>query len=149
MTSIIASRKSRTPGHEKRHQAISRYHGKIDGIFGRAYKPIAANYDGILDYRYNIIFENRKEDFYFSEKLIDCLLCGTVPIYWGCPSIGKFFNPKGFICIKSVEELGGVLDHISEEDYKNRLDAIRENYKIAKEYIHFDKWLRIEIEKNN
>ena len=148
MVSIIASEKSWAPGHEKRHQSISQYHEKIDGIFGRAYKPIPLNYDGILDYRYHIVFENRNEDFYFSEKLMDCLLCGAIPIYWGCPSIGKFFNMDGFIRINSVEELGRILDNLSEEDYKRRLDAIRENYKTAKYYVHFDKWLRVELEKN-
>ena len=35
---------------------------------------------------------NGRGDYEFDEKLIDCFLTGTVPIFWGCPSIDKFFK---------------------------------------------------------
>ena len=43
--------------------------------------------DGLRDYRYHFCIENIKRDYWFTEKLIDCFVTGTIPIYWGCPSI--------------------------------------------------------------
>jgi hypothetical protein len=34
---------------------------------------------------------------YFSEKITDCILNKTSPIYWGCSNIGDFFNMDGII----------------------------------------------------
>lgn len=120
---------------------------KIDSIVGRRYKPIAKTSEGLLNVRYSIVIENRKQDFYFSEKFIDCVLCGTVPIYWGCPSIGKFFNDSGIIQFDTLDELEAILNNLSIEDYNKRLDAIKENFKIAGCYLHKDKYLRRELVK--
>lgn len=147
MVSIIASTKKSAPGHKMRHKAVEKFSNKIDAILGYAYKPIKNNAEGLIDFYYNIAIENRKQDFYFSEKILDCMRAGTVPIYWGCPSIARFFNPKGIIQINSLEELENTLNSISLEDYLSRLDAIKENFHIASFYIHNDKWLRRELNK--
>jgi len=34
----------------------------------------------LTPYRYSVVIENVREPGYFSEKLVDALLCGTVPI---------------------------------------------------------------------
>jgi hypothetical protein len=106
--SIIDSGKSMTNGHKKRSTIIRKLinnhpyefdlYGKIVGDKkGLPYMrqlPHRKKESGLLDYRYNLAIENGSTNFYFSEKIVDPLLCWTMPIYWGCKKIDKFF-PKG------------------------------------------------------
>ena len=41
--------------------------------------------------------------------LINCFVHGVVPIYWGAPSIGDFFNISGVITFESLEQVSGNL----------------------------------------
>ena len=83
---------------------------------------------------FSIVIENSKEDYYFTEKLTDCLLSGTIPIYWGCPSIGDFFNIKGMIIFDTLDELKEILNNLTIEKYKSMELYIKENFEKAKEY---------------
>lgn len=145
--SIIASNKNWSVGHKLRHKAVKRLGNKIDSVLGRGYQPIERTREGLEKFKYSIVIENRKQDFYFSEKIVDCLMCGTVPIYWGCPSIGKFFNNEGIITFETLNELEGILKNLSEADYNKRLEAIRENFRIAHCYLNQDKYLKKELAK--
>ena len=55
--------------------------------------PNTTKWDGLEKYKYSISIENCCKDNYFSEKFTDCILSWTVPIYYGCPNIDKYF-PK-------------------------------------------------------
>jgi hypothetical protein len=50
--------------------------------------------DFIKDYRFVISFENSSSVGYTTEKLIEPLLIGAIPIYWGNPAVGKEFNKR-------------------------------------------------------
>jgi len=46
------------------------------------------------------VIKNVQEADYFTEKLLDCMLCGTMPIYGGAPNIDEYFDPSGMhICL--------------------------------------------------
>ena len=62
-------------------------------------------------------------------------MTGTVPIYWGCPSIGNFFNTDGMILFNEIGELNKILKEISFEQYVKMKDAIEENFEKAKEFL--------------
>ncbi len=132
--SVIASAKKDYAGQQLRHEVISKFGSRIDGVFGRAYKPIDNKIEGLKDFRYSIVIENCKTDYYFTEKLIDCFMTGTIPIYWGCPDIGRFFDPNGLITFNSLDDLEQVLKNLSSEDYASRLPAIWGNFETAKAY---------------
>jgi hypothetical protein len=98
--SAIDSGKRHTPYHKFRADLITSFlkkHPKeIDG-YGHICNNVLPYRDktkGLMDYRYNLVLENGKTDFYFSEKFCDPLLFLTMPIYKGCKKIDKFF-PKG------------------------------------------------------
>ena len=78
--------------------------------------------------------ENHQSQHYFSEKLLDVILCGCVPIYWGCNTIGEHFNLDGFITFSNREELFDILPTISMELYNSKLDAVKENLEICQKY---------------
>jgi len=103
---------------------------------------------GLRDYRYSVTVENSKIDDYFTEKLIDCIVTGTVPIYYGSPSIEDKFNIKGIIQFDRVEELQDIFDQCGKDDYNSRLDALEENIKLAKQYINYEDWMYTHLLKN-
>ncbi len=129
---IIASNKRDTAGQLLRHMIISHKESQIDLICGGGYKPIDYKLEVLKDYRYSIVIENGKYDYYFSEKLLDCFFTGTIPIYCGCPSIDKFFNTDGMILFSQEDDLN--LNDISETQYNSMIAAVKENFELAKKY---------------
>lgn len=135
--STIASNKRGGEGYDMRHEAIRRF-PRIDS-FGPEYTPLPGVHQqdkiaALRDYRFHLCIENTRRDYFFSEKLIDCFMTGTVPIYWGCPSIGKFFNQEGMFCVSSLDEVGILLKAMIPETYDFQLPAIRDNFERAKAY---------------
>lgn len=138
--SIIVSNKRYTEGHKLRHEIVQRYRYRMD-VMGLGYKPFKNKVDGHRDYRYSIVVENSRVNSYFSEKLLDCFLSGTVPIYWGFSKINEMFDPKGVICFNSIDQLKYILDKASVNDYNSRIGAIRNNFNTAKKYSCLEKSL--------
>ncbi len=131
--STIASYKCQTDGHKLRHTIISLFGNAMD-IYGSGYNPIDDKLLGLKDYMFSIVIENTKQDYYFSEKLLDCFTTGTIPIYWGCPSIGDFFNPEGILTFNTLKELQSIISELSPDLYGSKLLAIEENFKLANKY---------------
>jgi hypothetical protein len=138
--SIIASGKRQLTGHQLRHQIIQAGGSSID-LFGGGYAPIGNKIDGLKDYRYHFVIENCKTDCWFTEKLIDCLVTGTIPIYWGCPSISNFFNVDGFIIFNDLTDLKEKLKLCTPEYYESKLPIIKENFERAKNHLLAEDWI--------
>ena len=94
LISIIASNKRQTLGHRIRHEVIKSTPTSID-VYGYGYTPIENKQIALKDYMFSLVIENDRTDNWFTEKLIDCMVSGTVPIYWGCGNVGEFFNKRG------------------------------------------------------
>jgi hypothetical protein len=139
--SIIASNKKQTDGHRLRHNIISRNTIPMD-TFGNGYKPVDNKIIALKDYRFSLIIENDRTSNWFTEKIIDCLVTGTVPVYWGCANIGDFFNTDGFIRFNSIEELNTIAPMLNNETYIKMLPFINENFNLSLKYADF--WERVE-----
>jgi len=114
--SIIASAKQDLVGHKLRHQVIA-WMKRQDcnaEVLGRGYKPFERKQEGLLPYTYSVIIENVQEPDYFTEKLLDCLICGTIPIYWGAPNINHYFNIDGMVICNDLAELQGAIKVLPE-----------------------------------
>jgi len=99
--------------------------------YGKGIRPIDSKISGLEKYAFSIAMENIREDYYFSEKLIDCLLTDTVPIYWGCPGIVELFDERGMITFQTLEDLERILSSLSMEKYREMLPYVRNNRAIA------------------
>jgi hypothetical protein len=86
---------------------------------------------------FHIAIENVRKNNWFTEKLIDCFVTKTLPIYWGAPNIGEYFNINGILVCNNVDDIIREANNISMEIYNSKLDAIEENYKIAQKYNQF------------
>lgn len=90
-------------------------------------------------FQFSIVIENSRQDNYFTEKLIDCLITKTIPIYYGCLNIDDFFDTSGWIILDNddLNELCDRLKLLSEDYYEKFSDTIEKNYNTAKSYADF------------
>ena len=115
-------------GHVLRNAVIEKLVPRTDvDCFGKGVRWIDSKLDGLASYAFSIAIENCNRDFYFSEKIIDCLLTDTVPIYCGCPSIDRYFDPRGMIRFETLPQLEAVLDDLTWDLYKEMLPFVRIN----------------------
>jgi hypothetical protein len=133
-------------GHILRHQVYDNQSRiKLDKKFFNSsrmpYKPqelknfIYDDKSPLFDSQFHICIENSQETNYFSEKLIDCLYSKTIPIYWGCPNIGDWFNTDSIFIVNNLEELISKVNSISEKTYEKLTYSIEENYKKSLEFL--------------
>lgn len=134
--SLIASSKRRLRGHRLRHETVAdmRQRGIMADILGRGYQPIPDKEAGLLSYRFSVVIENTREMSYFTEKLVDAILCETVPIYWGAPNIAEFFDLRGIIVCASRDEVLEAAARADQTMYANMLPFARHNKALALRY---------------
>lgn len=140
--SVICSEKRWCQGHAIRHSIgqICYNLGFID-CYGKFFNNyIEKVVDAIEPYFFNVVVENSFEPNYFTEKILNCFACGTVPIYLGCPNIGDFFNIGGIILL-DIDNFESQIKNITELDYANRIDAIQDNYHRVQEYGCLEDWV--------
>jgi len=140
---IIVSQKTGAEGHRLRHSVVSELTHAFDiDVYGRGYDPFDSKMEFLQDYRYAIVIESWLGDYYFSEKLIDALSVGCVPIYRGCPSIGEFFDDRAILRFASLSALQNILINVcSQWDYDNRIPALQANLKACRRYRCSEDWI--------
>ena len=62
--------------------------------------------------------ENSIADVYYTEKILDCFLSGTIPIYWGTERINDRFDKSGIIMLDDYLKNIDNFDYVSE--YESR-----------------------------
>jgi len=136
----IVSRKNFLPGHNVRHHIKSMIQMGRPDLVDFINPPMASKVSGLKDYRFELVVENEDSNF-FSEKPIDSMLCGCIPIYWTqrTPSYLNCFDMNGIVLFQTPEELYQKLcDGVfNEEFYQDRLQAVKYNFEKAKDYVSF------------
>jgi hypothetical protein len=134
--SLIASDKRVLEGHQLRHTIAdwTRTEGLEVDLLGFAYRRIDTKDEGLAPYRFSIVIENERRESYFTEKLIDAFFCDTIPIYWGAPNIGRFFDTRGMIVCESEAELKRAVASVGEADYLRCAEFLPANQTAALEY---------------
>lgn len=139
LVSLIASRKRKTQGQALRHRIAdwATKSGVDLSRYGYAYQPLDNKADGHSRYMFSVVIENCREPGYFSEKLIDSLLCESIPIYWGAPDVSHFFDPRGMILCRTEQDIRSALANVSEAEFARRLPYLLENRQRA---LHYADW---------
>jgi|TARA_R110000744_G_scaffold51421_1_gene110737 hypothetical protein len=72
----------------------------------------------------------------FSQRLIDCFINRTIPIYRGYENIGEHFNTNAMVLINDGKDAINKINQLTPEYYNERLGAIEDNYNrcIQREY---------------
>lgn len=145
--SMVSSGKEMCSLHKKRIATVRRLDkaGVADG-FG----TYPGNHTGKVNiaqtlerYRYSIVFENNIEDYYFTEKILNCFAAMTIPVYVGARKIGDFFDENGIIQISEdkIDQIENIVRELDEKDYFNRKQAIVNNYERVQEYLCLEDYI--------
>jgi hypothetical protein len=104
------------------------------------------------DTQFGVAIENFAHRGWFSEKILDCFLLKTIPMYWGCSNIGDFFNIDGIIKFEEADEFIYISNQLTDKYYKSKKQVIEENYQLALQYVNYEQNIInkvIEIFKHN
>ncbi len=125
--SWVTSDKCLFDGHRARMRFLDRILPQVEfDLFGRGFGPLDDKWDGLAPYRYSLAIENYQCPHYWTEKLADCYLSWSMPIYYGCPNITDYFPPESLVLIDIDDpEVGKQIQSIAASDlWKKRRDAV-------------------------
>ncbi|MEW6552119.1 MAG: glycosyltransferase family 10 [Campylobacterota bacterium] len=139
--SCIASNLTRWPGHKKRVQFIN--YIKQNNIlnidfYGKGTKFIEDKWNAIAQYKYSIVIENNDIPDYWTEKISDVYLGYTLPFYFGCTNLDKYFPKNSYIWIdinNPENAMQTIHNAINNNEWEKRLPSIIEaRNKVLDEY---------------
>lgn len=149
--SFLMSSKINGAPYRMRYKILKRYRnvkniGPFEFKFHRS-PPLVPSKDPFFsNAKFNIATENQDMPNMFSEKLLDCFKTYTVPIYFGCHNVEKYFNPKGILQFHTIEEFDNIMANLTPDVYNKLMPYIKENYQLAKPYWEKTAFQRIEDE---
>ena len=130
--SVIASNKTMIPGHRRRQEFVSLIENSLPEVdlFGEGRKrSLRDKWEGLAPYKYSVAIENTSKADYWTEKISDCFLSFTVPIYFGATNIGDYFPEESFIWLP-IDDPPQALDTlraaVKDDSWKSRLPALEE-----------------------
>mgnify|MGYP002152411979 FL=1 len=131
LVSAIASTKTMIPGHQRRNdfiEALTTRYPEVD-VFGHGRaRSLDDKWSGLAPYRYSIAIENTSSPHYWTEKIADCFLSYTVPVYFGATNIGDYFPEDSFIWLPldQPEVAVETIERLSKDDWSARIPALEE-----------------------
>lgn len=153
LVSMVASKKTITEGHRFRHRFAEKYKDKVD-LFGGAAgsnkigsnptSPWRDKTETINPYMFSVVIENDSYTTYFTEKITDCFAVGTIPIYWGAPDIGEYFNTEGIIQLTEDFDFS----MLTKDYYLSKMDVVKDNFNRVREMETADDMLFKKINEN-
>lgn len=94
--------------------------------------PVEDKLEFIREYKFVISFENSKYIGYTTEKILEPLIVGSIPIYWGNPLVNKDFNTASFLNVRNRSDF---------ERIYSLMKKIESNEELALTYLHGPKLL--------
>lgn len=147
MASYLTSSKAWTPGHILRQKIYDQLPDQLGELKINKFKspPWIPDKRMILDeYQFTITPENACHTNWFDDKIVDSLMAKTIPVFWGCPNIGDFFNLDGIIHFQTVEEMMCKLTMLTPGYYERHYLAVQDNFERALKGVHI--WSRMDKE---
>jgi hypothetical protein len=147
--SWISSNLTLLPGHRRRNalrEFLFRNRPRDVDFFGRGIRYIENKWDALAPYRYSLAIENSNSRDYWTEKVADCFLSWTLPLYDGCPNLEDYFPADSFIRIDASDHVG-TLRRIEElrrsDEWARRMPALAESRRrVLHEYQLFPAFAR-------
>lgn len=148
LCSMLIGSKMATEGHRIRHEIASMIGAngfEFVDFYGVKGEPLGygqqTKYKVLQDYCFSIVTETCRENNLFTEWLLDCFAFGTIPIFWGAPNIGEFFDYHGVLSFETVDQLEKILEWIEPKHWKNRLFPIYSNLIRLADYAITEDWI--------
>ena len=90
------------------------------------------------DSQFGVVIENTSHRGFFTEKILDCFLLKTIPIYWGCSNINDYFDTNGIITFNNIDDLIYITNQLNEDYYESKKEIINKNWLLALNYVHYE-----------
>jgi hypothetical protein len=87
-------------------------YGRILNNTGIRPQGRTGKHDVLSDYTFTIAFENQTALGYVTEKLLEPLQAGSIPIYWGAVEAKTDFNPEAFIFADDFSSYDDLAAHV-------------------------------------
>jgi len=121
-------------GHHRRLACVNRLKREMGGQidwFGRNIRFIEDKWDGLAPYRFSFALENSREEDYWTEKLVDCFLSRTIPLYDGAPNLAQYF-PEGSYIPVNMDDHAAIVRLVNRllddpiGEYESRREALEQ-----------------------
>lgn len=129
--SWVTSNATNKPGHSTRMDFLA--HMKQRGfplaLFGKGFSAINDKWEGLFPYKYSLAIENYCCRDYWTEKIADCFLSWTMPVYYGCTNILDYFPAESMLIIdprNGEEALNKINAAMEAGRWEKNLSAIKE-----------------------
>ena len=143
LVSMIASNKVMCNEHVFRQQMINKFSKQCDH-YGRGIRELANKLDGLKEYCFSIAMENATYSNMFTEKITDCFMAGTIPVYYGISNISDFFNKDGIIILNEEFKI----EDLSFDLYHSKINAVMDNFQRAKDLLVAEDYIYLKYIKN-
>ena len=148
--SIVSSNKDMCELHKIRTDICKRFESNpyVD-CYGTYNGGSVASTRQILGaYKFSIIIENYRDDYWFTEKICNCFANRVIPIYYGAKKITKFFNRVGIIELDDPYDCIQVVKYLDvNKEYLKRFSGIIYNYELVKRFKCFEDWFHTEYKE--
>lgn len=140
--SWITSNLNVFPGHRVRMDFLEflKIRNLRMDLYGKGINFIEDKWDGLAPYRYSLAIENSSGPDYWTEKIADCFLTWTVPIYYGCTNLEEYFPTASFIRIDINEPeraYDTIMSTMTDDDWQARLPALEEARRLVLDRYQF------------
>lgn len=92
-------------------------------LFNNVGGPVPDKHAFLSRHTFTIAFENNSQPGYTTEKLIEAMLAGTIPIYWGDPLVGRDFDTRSFLSAHDSSSLDDLVERVVAVDRDPGLQA--------------------------
>lgn len=123
----VTSNQKSSKGHCQRMDFLDRIKElPFVKLYGRGIQPIEDKWEVLSQSKYALAYENYENDYYWTEKIADCFLSYTMPLYFGCSNIANFFPEKSFIQIDPKDKHINLFlkEIVNSNSWEENLEAI-------------------------
>lgn len=90
------------------------------GVMNNIGGPVDNKLEFISNYKFTIAFENSVYPGYTTEKLVEPMICKSLPIYFGNPMVDRDFNPEAFVWVKNESDIKRAIEETMYLDGDNK-----------------------------
>ena len=97
-------------------------------LYGRGIKPVDSKLEVMKTAKYAIAYENFRNSYNWTEKIADCFLSYTIPLYFGCNRISDYFPEDAIIQIDPKDKYikTYLKEMLTTTVYEDKLEALKE-----------------------
>jgi len=92
---------------------------------------VPSKLDTLAEYKFALCFENVTMNGWITEKIFDCFVSGTVPIYWGAPDVERYVPQSCFIDMRQFSGYGELRGYLK----SLKGDEIQQYRQNARDYL--------------